>query len=56
MGQRALRVLAVARRCPATRETAECAMTFLGLIGMLDAPRPEAQAAIETCHAAGIRP
>ena len=55
MGQRALRVLAIARRRPATLETAECAMTFLGLIGMLDAPRPEAHTAIQTCHAAGIR-
>ena len=56
MAQRALRVLAIARRGPATRETAECEMTFLGLIGMLDAPRPEAHTAIQTCHAAGIRP
>ena len=56
MGQRALRVLAIARRHPATLETAECEMTFLGLIGMLDAPRPEAHTAIQTCHAAGIRP
>ena len=55
MAQRALRVLAIARRRPATLETAECEMTFLGLIGMLDAPRPEAHSAIQTCHAAGIR-
>ena len=56
MAQRALRVLAIARRYPATLETAACEMTFLGLIGMLDAPRPEAHIAIQTCHAAGIRP
>jgi len=46
MAQRALRVLAIARRRPATLGTAACEMTFLGLIGMLDAPRPEAHAAI----------
>ncbi len=56
MAARALRVLAVARRAPATIETAERGMTFLGLVGMMDAARPEAKAAIETCHEAGIRP
>jgi Ca2+-transporting ATPase len=51
----ALRVLAVATRRNATPESAERDMTLLGLIGMSDPPRAEAQAAIETCERAGIR-
>lgn len=31
-------------------------MTFLGLAGMIDPPRPEAKPAIETCERAGIKP
>jgi Ca2+-transporting ATPase len=52
----ALRVLAVARRPDATRETAERDMTFLGLVGMIDPPRPEAKGAVATCVEAGITP
>jgi Ca2+-transporting ATPase len=56
MASEALRVLAVARRSGATLENAEQELTFLGLVGMIDPPRPEAKAAVRTCEEAGIRP
>ncbi len=52
----ALRVLAIARRDGAARGSAEREMTFLGLAGMIDPPRPEAGDAIKTCERAGIKP
>jgi P-type Ca2+ transporter type 2C len=52
----ALRVLAVAKRANATTTNAEHDMTFLGLIAMIDPPRPEAKQAVERCRAAGITP
>jgi P-type Ca2+ transporter type 2C len=52
----ALRVLAVAQRPNATRANAERELTFLGLIAMIDPPRPEAKHAVDRCVAAGIRP
>jgi Ca2+-transporting ATPase len=52
----ALRVLAVARQVDATHDTAEDDLTFLGLVGMLDPPRPEARKAVETCLTAGVKP
>jgi Ca2+-transporting ATPase len=55
MASEALRVLAVASRAGATLENAEHEMTFLGLVGMIDPPRPEAKAAIQTCEQAGIK-
>ncbi len=55
-----LRVLAVARRAlpgeaPDRREEAEQSLTFLALVILFDPPRPEVAAAVERCHAAGIR-
>jgi len=34
----------------------EIAVTFLGLIGMIDPPRPEVKEAVQICKTAGIRP
>jgi Ca2+-transporting ATPase len=56
MASEALRVLAVASKPDALLENAEHGMTFLGLVGMIDPPRPEAKAAIQTCEQAGIKP
>ena len=56
MASEALRILAVASKSKATLENAEHEMTFLGLVGMIDPPRPEAKAAIQMCEQAGIRP
>jgi Ca2+-transporting ATPase len=56
MAGKALRVLAIASKPDAVLETAQNNMTFLGLAGMIDPPRPEAKEAIATCEEAGIRP
>ncbi|MGZ9235330.1 MAG: cation-translocating P-type ATPase [Anaerolineales bacterium] len=55
MAAQALRVLAVATRSDVHIEIAEQEMTFLGLLGMIDPPRPEAKQAIQTCEQAGIK-
>jgi P-type Ca2+ transporter type 2C len=51
----ALRVLAVAAKTGTTIADAEQDMTLLGLIGMIDPPRPEAREALQTCEQAGIK-
>jgi Ca2+-transporting ATPase len=57
-----LRVLAIAmRRWPELPDSIDAdaiegELTFLGLAGMLDAPRPEAIEAVAVCRAAGITP
>ena len=56
MAAQGLRILAVARKCDVSPATAECEMTFLGLVGMMDPPRDEAKAAVRTCRSAGITP
>jgi magnesium-transporting ATPase (P-type) len=59
--RRALRVLALARRDlpsrsrPYSVENVEQDLTFLGLVAMMDPPRPEVAQAIEVIHQAGIR-
>ena len=40
----------------ATLQNAEQGMIFLGLVGMIDPPRPEARTSIEICIRAGIKP
>jgi len=55
MATEALRVLAVASKSNARLETAEREMAFLGLLGMIDPPRPEAKPAVEKCERAGIK-
>ncbi|NDY93159.1 cation-translocating P-type ATPase [Ideonella livida] len=60
-----LRVLALAQRPGATpadaaadaeADTVEQDLSLLGLVGLIDPPRPEAAAAVAECLAAGIRP
>lgn len=62
LAQRGLRVLGFSYRklneIPTSQEadTTETEMIWLGLVGMLDAPRPEVRDAVGQCKAAGIRP
>ncbi|BBL76596.1 cation-translocating P-type ATPase [Methylomagnum ishizawai] len=55
MAVQALRVLAIAAKSNTEAETAETGLCFLGLVGMIDPPRPESKAAIATCAQAGIK-
>ncbi len=55
MAKKALRVLAIARKGDVGLDSAQQGMKFLGLVGMIDPPRPEAKAAIATCKTAGIK-
>jgi Ca2+-transporting ATPase len=62
MAAQGLRVLALARRSyehlPAALEidAVETGMALIGLIGLIDPPRPEAGAAVRDCISAGITP
>ena len=62
MSARALRVLAIAYKeideIPEhpTSDELENGLTFMGLVGMIDPPRPEAKAAVAVCRQAGIKP
>ncbi|MDJ0590316.1 MAG: cation-translocating P-type ATPase [Pleurocapsa sp. MO_226.B13] len=62
LAQNALRVLGIAYK-PLTEipsensaETTEQTLIWLGLVGMIDAPRTEVKAAVAECLGAGIRP
>ena len=59
MADRALRVLAVAvkplPKIP-TDNNVEAGLIFMGLVGMMDPPRPEVRDAVAICKQAGIRP
>ena len=55
MAGEGLRVLAIARKTGTALEDAERQMTLLGLVAMMDPPRDEAKAAVQTCAAAGVR-
>ena len=62
MSENALRVLAIACKTvdtvpeDPTSEELENGLTFLGLVGMIDPPRPECKVAVATCRRAGIKP
>ena len=60
LAEQGYRVLAVAQRrfeqLPDPLEDAEHGLTLLGLVALIDPPRPEAEAAVQECLGAGITP
>ena len=62
LSENALRVLAIGYKIlnelpeEITSDSLENNLTFMGLVGMIDPPRPEAKVAVATCRKAGIKP
>jgi Ca2+-transporting ATPase len=62
LASRGLRVLGFASKLltelpsSGSEDASERELTWLGLVGMLDAPRPEVRDAVAKCRTAGIRP
>jgi soluble P-type ATPase len=62
MSAEALRVLAIGYKeinevpDELTSEDLENGLSLMGLVGMIDPPRPEAKVAVSTCRRAGIKP
>lgn len=54
MAKGALRTIALAESCSDSPN--ENSLTFLGLAGIIDPPRPEVSAAVKRCRRAGIKP
>ncbi len=58
MAQEGLRVIALAWGQPKNRQSLDlsnCNLQLVGLIGIMDPPRPESGEAVRICHNAGIR-
>lgn len=62
LSENALRVIAVAYKNieelpeKPTTDVLENGLTFMGIVGMIDPPRPEAKVAVTVCRRAGIKP
>ena len=57
MAQKGMRVLGLAlQQLDSADAPLEQSLTLIGLVGMIDPPRPEVREAVATCKTAGIRP
>ncbi len=56
MCENSLRVIGVAYKDTSSSLINESGLTFIGLIGMVDPPRPEVKCAVAECKRAGIKP
>jgi P-type Ca2+ transporter type 2C len=57
MAQNGMRVLGLAlRRLQTPNDPLEEHLILIGLVGMIDPPRPEVKTAVATCKTAGVRP